>query len=341
MTFARLGEWWTDGGDVIHFSARAAQIYGLGARRAVPRAEIDAMIHPDDKGPVLQHVAGAIETRHDFDVEYRVRRPDGGLVWVHGRGRAVYGEDGRPAGLVGVVSDVSEAKAAAEAERLRAREVEHRAANVFMLIQALIRLTPFRDRDQFVGELDERVAALARAHRVILRARSGLALAELVRRELEPFAGSGEVRAEGPAVSLKAEAAPALCMVLHELATNAVKYGALNSRGGSLSVVWSRGADGGLVLCWTETAPPGVAQPRAEGTGFGSVLLEGLAAQLGGAFRRRISRGGVSAELSVASRNLRWAAASRLRPPAQPRPASLPRRRAAQRRPPPAPGAVR
>ena len=157
MSVAKLGEWWTDGGDHIHFSSRAADIYGLGAKRAVKRSDVDAMIHPPDREPTLSLVAEALEMRRDFDVEYRVHRPDGKVVWVQGRGEAVYDDSGQVIGLLGVVADVTERKRVEEVDRLRIEEVEHRAKNLLMVVQALIQLTPFTTREDFVQSLTGRV----------------------------------------------------------------------------------------------------------------------------------------------------------------------------------------
>jgi PAS domain S-box-containing protein len=301
MAAARLGEWWTFGGEVINFSPRAAEIYGL-KELSQPRAAIDAMIDPADREPVLALVDHAMEARHDFDVMYRVHRAsDGRVVWVHGRGRAVY-EDGRPVGLMGVVADVTWRRNREEEEKLRLREIEHRAKNVFMLIQGLLRMIPFQTRDQFVEAVGERVEALARAHDIIVRADAdGVPLSELVAAELAAYYAPGRCVVHGPQARVTQAAAQPLGMLLHELATNSIKYGALATPEGRLNVEWHANGDGGLRLTWRERnlAASGQDPGQGERRGFGTVLMKGLAAQVGGSFSRTIERNRLLAELSI------------------------------------------
>jgi ribosome-associated protein len=302
MAAARLGEWWSDTSDVIHFSPRAAEIYGLGSRLVVPRDEISDIIHPDDRAPTLKLVQDAVDHHSDFDVQYRVQRPcDGRLVWIHGRGKAYYDDEGASVGLAGVVADVTPRKTADEAEKLRAQEMEHRAKNVFMLIQALVRLTPFHDHKQFVADLTDRIEAIERAHAVALRSsEEGVLVADLLRRELAPYRAPGRALLRGGAARLTSTAAQSLSMVLHELATNAAKYGALSGAdGGRLTVAWSPTDSGGLQIVWTEQTEGGCkgkANPGRD-SGFGSMLLKRLIGELGGSFTRRWDEAGMTATI--------------------------------------------
>jgi PAS domain S-box-containing protein len=305
MAAARLGEWWTNGGDILHFSPRAAEIYGLGPRLVATRPEVSVMIHPDDRAHTLELVQHAIDTHSDFDVVYRVRRPcDGRTVWIHGRGKASYDEEGRNVGLLGIVADITSRKTADEAEKLKARETEHRAKNVFMLIHALVRLTPFHDYKQFVGALTDRIEAVERANTVALRsAGQGVLVSDLVRRELAPYRVRGRAQLEGDPTRLNSNAAQALSMVLHELATNAAKYGSLSRAGGRLFVSWSVTDGGGLRLVWQETAETGPEDRRGPSgeEGFGSMLLRRLIDDLGGSFSRRWDEPGMTATIVLGS----------------------------------------
>jgi PAS domain S-box-containing protein len=301
MAAARLGEWWTHGGEVIHFSRRAGDIYGLGARLAMQRAEIDVMIDPEDRERTLAAVTEAEHAHADFDVEYRVRRAnDGSVVWVHGRGQAVYGQTGEPLGLIGIIEDVTSRRAHEEAERLRLHETEHRARNVFTLVQALVHMTPFPSREAFLEAIDERIEALARAHTVVMRAdMGGVSIEELVRQELAAYCGPGRCVLAGPRVRLTGEAAQSLAMLLHELVTNAVKHGAMKDAQGRLDVSWRLVHDGGLEFHWREATAGRIGPADAPGTGFGSKLLERLAGQLGGSFRRELGTQGLGAVLAI------------------------------------------
>ncbi len=301
MSVARLGDWWTDGGEYIHFSTRAAEIYGLGPRQSVKRSDIDGMIHADDREPVLKRVAEALEAQQDFDVEYRVRRAsDGAIVWVLGRGKGVYDDTGRPIGLLGVVADITARKRAQEAERLRVEEVDHRDKNLLMVVQALIQLTPFDTREAYIQALTGRVSALARTHSLLARAQwIGVGLEELVRQELQAFDRAQGHRIVGPLVRISATGAQPLSMVLHELATNAAKHGALRMPGGVLSVEWALNPDGSLTVIWREPGASG-SDPET-GPGFGTQLLDRLAVQLGGSVRRRIDADGLVATIAIGS----------------------------------------
>ncbi len=299
MSVARLGDWWTDGGEYIHFSARAADIYGLGSRQAVKQSDVDRMIHADDREPVLRLVALALEAQQDFDVEYRVHRAsDGAVVWVQGRGQGVFDDDGRPMGLLGVVADITARKRAQEIERLRVEEVDHRDKNLLMVVQALIQLTPFDNRQAFVQALTGRVSALARTHSLLAQAQwTGVGLDELVRQELQAFDHAEGHRISGPPVRISATGAQPLSMVLHELATNAAKHGALRAPSGLLAIDWALNLDGSLTMTWSEPHAPG-SDPEA-GPGFGTQLLDRLAIQLGGSVRRRIGVEGLIATIAI------------------------------------------
>ncbi len=299
MAVARFGEWWTDGGDYIHFSAHAAEIYGIGARRAVKQGDVDAMIHAMDREPTLKIVADALEAHQDFDVEYRVHRPnDGKVVWVRGRGAAVYGDAGQPLGLLGVITDVTARKQAQDLERLRVEEVEHRAKNLLMVVQALIQLTPSGTHEDYVQALTGRVSALARTHSLLAQSDwTGVGLGDLVREELQAFRRSTDQRIDGPDVTISANAAQPLSMVLHELATNAAKYGALAQPDGALHVGWDVKDDGSVVLFWRESGCSGL---TVDGdSGFGSTLLDRLAIQLGGSVARRWGGDGLTATVEI------------------------------------------
>jgi PAS domain S-box-containing protein len=176
---------------------------------------------------------------------------------------------------------------AEETERLLIREVDHRAKNVLAVVQSLAQLTPFEHKDQYVQALSGRIGSLARAHSLLSTSRwSGVDLHDLLRLELDPYGDDrGEqVAIEGPPALIDAQAAQPLALVIHELATNASKYGALSRPLGRLSVTWAWSASGGqgevLNLIWREDAGVHVEAPARRG--FGSTLIESAVKQLGG-----------------------------------------------------------
>ncbi|MBI1682597.1 PAS domain-containing protein [Caulobacter hibisci] len=170
---------------------------------------------------------------------------------------------------------------AEETERLLIREIDHRAKNVLAVVQSLVQLTPFVDKRQYVTALSGRIGSLARSHSLLSTARwTGVALQALLEQELEPYNADQEARVAlaGPPVLIRAEAAQSLGLVVHELATNASKYGALSVPGGALEVAWAW-EDGTLVLDWREAGGPPTTAPIHRG--FGSTLIRNAGKQLG------------------------------------------------------------
>lgn len=169
---------------------------------------------------------------------------------------------------------------AEETERLLIREVDHRAKNVLAVVQSLAQLTPFEDKAQYVQALSGRIGSLARAHSLLSTARwTGVDLHDLLQLELDPYGGEhGEqVVVSGPPVLIDAQAAQSLALVIHELATNASKYGALARPEGRLSVSWNWSQDNALALVWRETAGVRITPPKRRG--FGSTLIDSAVKQ--------------------------------------------------------------
>jgi PAS domain S-box-containing protein len=180
----------------------------------------------------------------------------------------------RPSGAFVLFSDVTSRRRSEEAQTLLLREVDHRAKNALAVVLALIRLTRADDVPGFVRTLEGRIGALARAHTLLSHNRwEGAELRRLVLEELGPFAASPDmVAADGPSLWVSAGAAQPLSMVMHELATNAAKHGALSRPGGRIAVSWSIDpAADELLVRWSESGGPPAAVPARRG--FGSQLV--------------------------------------------------------------------
>jgi two-component sensor histidine kinase len=184
------------------------------------------------------------------------------------------------------------------------REVDHRAKNALAVALALVRLAP-RDLPpaEFATAVEGRIAAMARAHSVLAsQAWNGAAFIEVVEGELAPYAGRARFR--GPPARLAAEAVQPMAMLLHELATNAARHGALASPEGRICIAWALAEDGGLRFDWSESGGPPLAGEPA-GRGFGSRLITQLAErQLGGRLHREWHEAGLRLSLVLPPRHV-------------------------------------
>lgn len=196
-----------------------------------------------------------------------------------------------------------ECRYGAEQQNFLARELDHRAKNMLAVLQAALRLTKAQDVPSFVQILEGRVAALARAQNMLAADRwQGADLHEMLRDELASYLdGSSGPQAEldGPKLMLPATVVQPFSMALHEMATNATKYGALSSQTGRLRVSWKAGVDGVLRLHWVESGGPRLhGPPDRRGFGF-RVLTNTLRAQLGGTISMGWEATGLICDLAV------------------------------------------
>jgi two-component sensor histidine kinase len=246
---AELGTWSLDlSRDRIDCDARCRTM--IGKIRAAPTTFEDMLstAHPEDRDRALEAYHAAIEPGSSgiFDVEMRVAHPDGAIRWIASRGQALFEGEGaarRVARLAGITMDVTERKRADEQQRLLLSELDHRIKNLLNLVQALTAQTgaPSRSVEEFRAALAERLAALARAHDLLLGSRWRDAdLRALVEQILEPYrlANPQAIVVEGAPVGVPPRQALVLSLILHELATNAAKYGALSAPRGRVEVTW-------------------------------------------------------------------------------------------------------
>ena len=224
-----------------------------------------------------------------YTLEKRYVRKDGRRVWIELSASLVRDDSGKPAYGIRIVRDVSERKHAEERQKLLIHELNHRVKNTLAIVQSIARqsfkgasATP-EQRQTFEG----RLAALSAAHNVITQASwESAGLQELMEVVLQPYrsASHSPFTIDGPNLALPPKAAVTIAMALHELATNAAKYGALSSSSGSVSIDWSieqRKATPCLRMRWEERGGPTVKPPSRRG--FGSRMIErALAAELGG-----------------------------------------------------------
>lgn len=243
--------------------------------------ELRAAVHPDDRH-LVEQLEQRSTTQDTIAAAFRTVRSDGSIVWFTGRSQAVARDaDGRVSRMICVVADVTERKAAEERIEFLMREISHRSKNQLAVIQAIAGQTirTAESLQDFEGRFRMRLRALGASHDVLIaRNWRSAPLGELVRRQLAAFDGGSQSRIEmsGPAVHVDANAAQNIGLALHELATNAGKYGSLSVPAGRVAIRWQFvGAD--VELSWIETNGPRVTPPLRKG--FGHEVIEKMAAR--------------------------------------------------------------
>ncbi len=241
-----------------------------------------ALVHPEDR-----EADGANRSRlaqrwiSSFEALTRYTSKDGRLIWAHQHVSLLTDASGKPGRLLTLVTDVTERKQQEEKIRLLAREVSHRSKNLLSLVQAVARRTFATVPEELLDRFQRRIGALAAGHDLLVMSRwKGADLGELVRSQLahcEDLIGS-RIELKGPPVLIAASAARTLGMALHELATNAGKYGALSNATGGVRIEWRAEGEAAenarFELIWTEHGGPPVTPP--ERTGFGMVVIEAV-----------------------------------------------------------------
>ena len=243
------------------------------------------------------------------DVEELFTGPDGRTRRYRSLKSPLRNRDGAVIGVVGVSTDITDQREAEERELLLARELDHRAKNLLAVVQSVVSLTRASSLEEFKKAVEGRIQSLGRAHSMLAASRwEGADLERVLAEELEPYSGGEQARVKlsGPPLMLKPAAAQSLALVFHELATNAVKYGALSVPSGMLEVRWqvSQGAESRplLDLVWEERGGPRI-EPRSGGSrsGFGSRLIRSsIERQLAGSLDLDWAPEGLVARMQVA-----------------------------------------
>jgi two-component sensor histidine kinase len=244
---------------------------------------VRTLIHPEDWERLRAALANVNEHAQTFQTEFRVHRPNGELRWCIGAAAASIDATHRVVRLGGVVVDITDRKRAEERQTLLVREVDHRARNALAVVQSIVRLTRAESKEAYIAAVEERIAALSRAHVLLSESRwQGANLSRLLDEELAPYRKSEtkKIVTNGPATFLEPATAQIVALTLHELATNAAKYGALSSSVGRVRLSWQVGPRH-LELQWVETGGPSVQPPHSEGYGT-RVITANVERQLDG-----------------------------------------------------------
>ncbi len=273
--------------------------YGRSPDEPFTYDDLVSSIHPEDRQKQAEVFARALANRTDLHVEYRVVWPDGTEHWIRVGGRTRIGPDGQLS-LVGFSQDVTERRLADERQALLLHELNHRVKNTLATVQSVASLTRRSAElgdpgawDAFLGRLQ----GLAKTNDLLTSASwKGALLRDVLRNELDPYQDSlrQRIRLRGPEIELKPGAVLALGLAIHEMATNATKYGSLSVAEGRISVMWAitGGANPLLLVEWVESGGPPVKPPQRQG--FGTKLIQrGLAQQLGGEIKLDFAPAGV------------------------------------------------
>ena len=296
-----MGSWEVDAETGrIDWDAGSYRIFDVEPESFEPTvATVEAMIHPDDR-PHAAASALMAAGNPRFQTEFRVLRPSGEVRWCYSAGITTYDAQGKPLRMNGVNVDITERKRAEERQFLLAREVDHRAKNTLAVVLSVLRLTRAPTTEAFITAVEGRVHALAATHNLLSSTRwEGADLRKIVEEEMAPYHATHRQRVvtDGPAVVLLPATAQAMALALHELATNAAKYGALSTEAGILKVRW-RIRDETLVLDWIETGGPPAAEPARLGFGL-TIVRSSIEAQFRGGVTYDWASGGLHCRLSI------------------------------------------
>ncbi len=301
LNAAELGSWQYDPTHrMFSGDARAQEIFDFAENGAVIE-EVMKRVHPDDVEKVLAAIEASLDPVDPkrSATEFRLRRAHGEVRWVETLGLAYFegaGPERRAVRFVGTVANITERKEREEKEHLLMREINHRAKNMLSVVDAIAHQTAARNPEDFIERFSERIQALSANQDLLVRNEwNGVEVEDLVRAQLAHFAGliGSRIAVHGPKLRLKAASAQAIGLALHELATNAGKYGALSTDTGRVDISW--GSDGDtFTMSWTEREGPPVSAPKRRG--FGTIVMETIAER---------SVGG-RVDLDYASSGLTW-----------------------------------
>ena len=286
-------------------SDNAAQILGLVTDKSFSAVEFLERVHPDDRPDFKARIHAVSPEKPSYRKTFRFRCPDGREIWLEESSIAEFDPTGRFVGLKGLTVDITERKQSDERQSLLIADLDHRVKNLLARVAVISSYTRLGSSsvDEFVQVLDRRIHSMAAAHSLLSQNRwNGVNLADLVDSQLAPYATAANMTIGGPDVVLGPTVTQAVAMALHELVTNAVKYGALSSPNGHVSVKWNRqpadGASTRVKIEWRENGGPPVAPPAKSGYGT-SLIREMIPHELGGAVDLAFVTEGVCCEIDV------------------------------------------
>jgi PAS domain S-box-containing protein len=286
-------------GIITSWNEGAERIFGYTAEEALgqPITIVIPQDRQDEERTILTRIRRGERTDHFETVR---QRKHGSLIWVSLTISPIKNAEGKIVGASKIARDITEQKRTSDQIATLAREAEHRSKNLLANVQAMVNLSQADGVADLKKAIEGRIQALANVHSLFVASRwIGAELSAIAKQEFAPYSATGEKRAriDGPQVLLEPNTAQAVAVTLHELATNAAKYGALSMANGHVDLKWSHEANGRLNLRWTENGGP-IVQPPTR-TGFGGRVIEQVIAQLKGESRFDWRAEGLVCEITV------------------------------------------
>ena len=272
-------------GIITSWNKGAEGVFGYTAEEAIgqPITIVIPQDRQDEERTILTRIRRGERIEHFETIR---QHKHGNLIWVSLTISPIKNAEGKIVGASKTARDITEQKQTGEQIATLAREAEHRSKNLLAIVQAMVNLSQADAVADLKKAIEGRIQALANVHSLFVASRwIGAELSTIAQQELAPYSATGEkrVRTDGPQVLLAPDIAQAVAVSLHELATNAVKYGALSTTNGHIDLKWSHEANGRLNLRWIETGGPTVLPPTRRG--FGGRIIEQMIAQLKGKTR--------------------------------------------------------
>lgn len=239
-----------------------------------------ALVHPDDRQRVATALKQALAGKSEYRLEFRMKNSEGKVRWTETRGSVVRDQSGQPVRMIGIDMEITDRKAAEEHQALLGSELNHRVKNLLSTIQSIVTqtLASTGSKEEFRDAFSARLHALARGNDLLIRSNwRPVELTELLHTALDSFSPRYRIAVHCEGVRLPPRTALALNLILHELATNAAKYGALSAPQGVVEIDCHHSEEEpGVVVCrWEEKGGPPVQAP--EKRGFGSLLIDRMA----------------------------------------------------------------
>ena len=286
-------------GIITSWNRGAERVFGYTAEEAI--GQPITIVIPQDRQDEERVILTRIRRGERIDHFETVRqRKHGSLIVVSLTVSPVKNAEGKIVGASKIARDITEQKRTQEQIATLAREAEHRSKNLLAIVQATVNLSQSDTPEGLKQAIEGRIQALANVHSLFVETRwIGAELSTIATQELAPYSEKDErrVRIDGPQVLLEPNAAQAVAVALHELATNAAKYGALSVPNGQIGLKWLHEADGRLILQWKEMGGPAVKMPTHQG--FGTRVIERMIGQLKGKARFDWHADGLVCEITL------------------------------------------